>query len=298
MSTMLPQKLYKYCAFGTQSLRLLSSAEAYYADPRRFNDPLDCRPSVQLDVDQGELERLCYKLLRQTKEREAAIATINELRYLPTGDLDGDNGSSREDYLKRLFGRAIERLLAAELGEKGVLSLSAIWNSPLMWSYYGDQHRGICIEYDTSDLAHSDIAPVNYEASRSIKASDLIKWKLDGSAEAERRAVAAHFFVKAPERQYEKEWRGIAATSGVRPSKLRITGVHFGFRCDYSVRTAVVKLYSGHQDIDLYQIYPDDSFHLLRREVDCGELEVCGVREPALPSFRSAAAVPDRVAAF
>jgi hypothetical protein len=295
MSTMLPQKLYKYCAFGTQSLRLLSNAEAYYADPRRFNDPLDCRPSVQLDVERSELERLCYKLLRQTMEREAAIAAINELRYLSAEDMSGE---SREDYLKGLFGREIERLLAAELGEKGVLSLSAIWNSPLMWSYYGDQHRGICIEYGTSELAHSDIAAVNYEASRSIKASDLIKWKLDGCADAEKRAVAAHFFVKAPERQYEKEWRGIAATSGVQRSKLKITGVHFGFRCDHSVRTAVVRLCSGHEEIDLYQIYPDDSFHLLRREVDCGEIEIRGNREPSPPAFRSTAAVPDRVAAF
>jgi len=79
---MLPQKLYKYCAFSTQSLRLLTRAEAYYADPRCFNDPLDCQPTVQIDVDRSELERLCYKLLRRTKEREAAIAAINELRYL------------------------------------------------------------------------------------------------------------------------------------------------------------------------------------------------------------------------
>lgn len=44
-----------------------------------------------------------------------------------------------------------KRGLDSELGNEGVLTLSATWKSGLMWSHYADEHRGICIEYDTRD---------------------------------------------------------------------------------------------------------------------------------------------------
>ncbi len=291
MSTTLPQKLYKFCPFSTQSLRLLTEAEAYYADPRFFNDPLDCKPAIKIDVDRTELERLCFKLLRRTRKREAAVAAIGELRYLSTEDFKDINDPAREDYLKRLLVREIERLLAAELAGRGVLSLSAVWDSPLMWSHYADQHRGICIEYDTSELSHPNIGAINYEASRSIKTSDLIKWKFENCPEAEKRIISTYFFTKASEWKYEKEWRDISATSGVCPSRFRITGVHFGFRCDTSVITTIVRLYSSAQAVDLYEIYPPDGgFSLQRQHVDRDEIEACGIR-PLLP-FEDLDAVP------
>ena len=45
----LPRKLYKYAAFNTNSLRLLSEGEVFYSNPKRFNDPLDCNPTIQID---------------------------------------------------------------------------------------------------------------------------------------------------------------------------------------------------------------------------------------------------------
>ena len=196
MNATLPGKLYKYCPFSTQSLRLLTAAEAYYADPRRFNDPLDCNQTIKIDVDVRSLEHIFYKCLRRTKEHDKATAAISELRYLSTEDFDDINDPARTKYLERLLARRIEELLEDELGGKGVLSLSAVWDSPLMWSHYADQHRGLCIEYDTTEISHPNIGAVNYEASRGIKASDLVRWKLEGCQDAQKRVHLRIFLAK------------------------------------------------------------------------------------------------------
>jgi len=231
---------------------------------------------------------------RSPKFTSTFCRVFNESGY--TEDFGDVNDPARESYLKRLLGLKIERLLAAKLGGKGVLSLSEVWDSALMWSHYADHHRGICIEYDTTELSHPDIGAVNYGTSRNIKASDLIKWQLEGCAEAGKRVTSTHFFAKAPDWRYEKEWRDIAPASGVCPSRFRVTGVHFGFRCDSSVLTAIVKLYSGHNAIDLYEVYLDDSFRLLRRDVDRDEIEACGISESRLLMFKDEVAVPSKVA--
>ena len=59
----MPKKLYKYRKFNTSTLRLLSQAEAYYADPEVFNDLLDCRPVIRVDTDVPTLEKVCYRML-------------------------------------------------------------------------------------------------------------------------------------------------------------------------------------------------------------------------------------------
>jgi len=44
----IPPKLYKYRRFDVFCLRLLTQAEVSYSDPRTFNDPLDCDPTIEV----------------------------------------------------------------------------------------------------------------------------------------------------------------------------------------------------------------------------------------------------------
>jgi hypothetical protein len=226
----LPKRLYKYRSFSVNSLRLLTQAEIYYSDPKAFNDPLDCNPTVKVDVDRASLERLCHKLLVNSGVNEGEAAeSIKDFR-----DMSAEYGNQKTDrhvkrYLnEKLLASEIKRLYDAEMGRKGVFSLSETWNSPLMWSHYADEHRGICLEYDTRHIPHPGIAAVDYSSPRSVKASDLIKWKIEGSSEAERRVHNRYFFAKSPQWQYEKEWRDIGQSSGVVETSFPITAIHFG----------------------------------------------------------------------
>jgi hypothetical protein len=279
-----PARLYKYRTFNTNSLRLLTEAEIYYSDPNRFNDPMDCNPTVEIDVDREALQKLCYGYLCETRTHDNTMAVIKNCYYMSTeyGDY-----KQNDTYLKKLLAREIERCLYKEMSAKGVLSLSKTWKSPLMWSHYADEHRGFCIEYDTTQIAHPELAAVGYRSPRSVKTSDLIEWKLHRSSEARHRVHNTFFFAKAPEWKYEKEWRDIYPSSGAHDTGFMITAVYFGLRCDPAVMTSVVKLYSHDRRVQFFEIYPkDDSFGLKRRSIDPDEVEACGVRSSAILAFK------------
>ena len=111
-----------------------------------------------------------------------------------------------------------------------------------MWSHYGDQHNGVCIEYDTMFGHHPTLRNVNYKAPRSIHASDLLKWKVHGSEEAAAHIRDAYFFAKAPDWSYEEEWRYINDRHGVDHATLKLTGIYFGLRCQPIVRSIFMSI--------------------------------------------------------
>lgn len=281
-----PRKLFKYRRFDVFCLRLLTHAEVSYSDPRTFNDPLDCAPTIEVDVRREDLERLCYCLLLRTHPKDRARAEIHNYRYLSSEHGDFRTDPSVEEYLKLMLAQRVNQEIGQELGSRGVLCLSERWDSILMWSHYADNHRGICIEFDTSELSHPDLKPVDYRAPRRLKASDLCEWKLRQSEDAERRVHHTYFLAKAAAWRYEREWREIGEASGIRESAFRVTAIHFGLRCDAAVIQSVVKLLAD-DDVALYDMYPRaDTFRLKRRLVDREEIASYGLRVPAAIEFK------------
>lgn len=266
----------------------MSQAESYYASPRRFNDPLDCDPTVQIDTDRASIERLCFQMLIAEHGEEKAEKVMGNHRFNSTEYGDYKTDPKVEKYYMRLLGSEIKKLVDAEMASWGVLSLAERWNCPLMWSHYADEHRGLCIEYDLTHNACSQIRPVDYRRARSIKVTELMQWKLQKSAEAEQNVLDTYFFAKSPQWRYEKEWRDIHPSHGVNPAPFRISGVYFGLRCDAAVQTSIVKLFANSDSrIAFYDMYPlEDSFRLMRRLVDSAEIEACGVRTSALLDFK------------
>jgi Protein of unknown function (DUF2971) len=193
LSKPVPRKLYKYRRFDVFCLRLLTHAEVRYSDPRLFNDPLDCSPSIEVDLDRGAMEHLCYQMLLRTHSKGNAKAEINNYRYLSSEYGDFRTDLDVENYLKRMLAGRITDELTRELGSRGVFSLSERWDSVLMWSHYADHHRGICIEFDTTDIEHPNLKPVSYQRPRRIRASDLLKWKRNESIEAEQCIFDTYF---------------------------------------------------------------------------------------------------------
>ena len=136
-------------------------------------------------------------------------------------------------------------------------------------------------------MPHPDIAAVDYRSPRSVKASDLIEWKIQASVEAKERVYNTYFFAKSSQWGYEKEWRDINQSSGISPTSFSITAIYFGLRCDPAVMTSIVKLFNRDGSVTFFEIYPlNDSFRLKRRRVDRNEVEACGVRSSAFLDFK------------
>lgn len=283
-----PRRLYKYRAFNANTLRLLNQAEMFYANPAQFNDPLDCRPIIAVDTDLKTLEKLCYRMLVLDRGKDAAIASMQNHRHMSTqyGDYKIDREATR--FYTEDLQREIRDMVYAEMREYGVVSLAKRWNCPLMWSHYGDEHRGLCIEYDTKDNHCNSLLPVSYDTPGAIKVSDIYRWKVEKSAETERAIRETFFYAKAPEWRYEREWRDVAKTVGARESTLKsISAVYFGMRCDPAVSTSVIMLYSNAATpIKFFSLYRDDnSFRLKRASMDVDEISACGLRTPVSWDF-------------
>ena len=64
-TTNTPKLLYKYRAFSPRLLDMLVADELYYSDPSDFNDPLDCRPTLDANLPNDQLEHVLSHLREQ-----------------------------------------------------------------------------------------------------------------------------------------------------------------------------------------------------------------------------------------
>ena len=107
----LPTKLYKYRSFQVNSLRAITQAEVFYARPSTFNDPLDCDPTIEVDIGRVTLERLAYRMLLRRMNEEEARGEINRLRYYSTEYGDYKSDPEVASYLTRMLAQAIKQEL-------------------------------------------------------------------------------------------------------------------------------------------------------------------------------------------
>ena len=297
MKPLYPKSLYKYRSFSIRTLRLLAQAEIYYSDPANFNDPLDCNPTIEIDLDRPDLVKLFLKMraaqLRKTgkivaEARATAKDDYERIFYNAKEYGHPDRDPRANKYLLGLIADEIHDDLVADMKPYGVLSLSARWDNPLLWSHYADQHRGVCIEYDTGEIDHPGLRAVTYGGARSIKTSDLFHWKIAKNKNVGQEIFDKCFLTKASDWHYEREWRDIYKYIGVVDTSYRIKSVTFGLRCDEAVETTIMMLFNCHNSVKFYSIYPrDDKISLTRCPLDAGEYRQFGIRSSAILDFKN-----------
>ena len=287
----IPERLYKYRAFSNRTLDALIADQMFFADPSTFNDPLDTRPSLDADIDADALAGILAQLveLRVSAEMSAAAKTIRygglktlshiamhsrrraeqmiaEIRYNATNP-----EYEVEDPARFLFGQYVEDELLRRY-DKGIVSLAERANCPLMWSHYGDQHKGVCIGYSVPDRAAGDLHKISYGGSRLIAAS-TVATMLGGDDDARREVDDAVLTRKAIDWRYEREWR-LIGPRGPQDSLLEFEEVVFGMRCSHTVKYVVVKALAGRsRPVRFYEIRERRGRFLLGRyALDTDEL--------------------------
>jgi hypothetical protein len=129
----------KYRSFGTYTLRMVCEAEVFFAKPSTFNDPLDCNPTVSVDVEWKDVERLWKSIALKKMGRERAIDAMSRYRYNATEDGGKhDDGEEGTQSYTRFMVRDIGTFLKEQFKDFGVLSMASRWDSPLMRSHYAD----------------------------------------------------------------------------------------------------------------------------------------------------------------
>ncbi len=292
--TKTPKVLYKYRPFSYLALDMLIADQIFFADPSTFNDPMDTRPSLEVDIETDKLVSILKTLVgqriatemsvasktmksrgpnteshiatRSSQRAEEVIADIHYNATDPEYDWD-DNGNF-------LFGRAIQAELLRRY-DKGIYSLAERANCPLMWSHYADQHKGLCIGYSVPERARENLYKISYGGSRRILASTVAAM-LHSDKDAQRQVDEAVLSRKAIDWRYEKEWR-LVGSRGLSDSPLELEEVVFGMRCSGAVKYAIARALSdrGHHSVKFYEIREDkDNFELQKFLLDLEEMVV------------------------
>ncbi len=275
-----PRRLYKYRALTARTLDMVVGDKLHFADPSTFNDPLDTRPSLDNDVGVGELGSILWRLTEQRNAAEMrAAANAMRLKGPKTTDL----------IEKRSRGQADERMAEIEYSamnpefdtemtlryrielellrryEKGIVSFAEQDDCPLMWSHYGDQHRGICLGYSVPERATGDVHKVAYDGARLVKASE-VGAMLNGDDEARARVDEAVMLRKAESWAYEREWR-LIGRRGTEGSPLELKEIIFGMKCMESVKYTVMKaLEDRSRSVEFYEMREERGTFNLRKD--------------------------------
>jgi len=267
---------------------MLVEDNVFFADPTTFNDPLDTKPTLEIDLPSEVLEKVLTQLIEQ-RTRAEMKAAARTIQFNGPKTLDHIARRSRmsasrviadiryeannryydvKDPEQLLLGDYVEIELLRRY-DRGVFSLAERANCPLMWSHYGDQHHGICLGYSVPDDVAENVHKMKYGGSRSVKASAVAAMLACDDDNAALREVVdeAVLLKKAKPWAYEREWR-LLGSRGEQGSPLELEEVIFGMRCSSAVVFAVVKALEGRdRPVKFYEIRGKRGLFLLDKRV-------------------------------
>lgn len=172
--------LYKYCTLKTAQ-KIINSGLLLQA-PDNYNDPFDCLARVNAWSAQ-------YRFMPDPSDVEYALAEVSAFpsKYqLPNYDIYADM-------------RASYYFATTCFAER--------YDEHLIWSHYGENHRGFCLAFDLTSILE-EVHPCVYTHTMPTHSA----WRSGNPALA---------LIKGAVWAYEKEWRIVRTT--IRP-KMRVLG--------------------------------------------------------------------------
>jgi Protein of unknown function (DUF2971) len=208
---MTPECLYKYC--DTRGADILRKLRLKITPPNRFNDPFEFAPRVTESVPPEEVHKLIERSLPEIFKEKTA-----------KGEFVGDFEEFKKIVLPQL-GKAVQggvdaypavaakfREVCVELTSRtyGLLCLSAVRDDILMWSHYGDGHKGLVIGLDGRHALLSSDEPLLVEVEYKEQRAEMGYFGELGSRELHEQTTSL-IRRKSPHWKYECEWRQLRA---------------------------------------------------------------------------------------
>lgn len=142
-----PNILYKYMSINDNTLDALENEYVWCGFAKDLNDPFEC-------------------LIKNDEEEKKEIYRYADEKTLKTLDITNDKYKATYGYLREVVANNIIDSFSNIYKKALITSFSEDNDNILMWSYYGDCHRGICVEYlfeDINSTSLSAIFPVVYD---------------------------------------------------------------------------------------------------------------------------------------
>ncbi len=186
----LPSALYKYV--GIDGLRRILDGSIRFTQPSAFNDPFELLPEIIVPNDAPERQiSVSFDILAARR-----AAPDSELEAIPEGCRSND---------------AMSRDIVQQLNQLvGVLSLSRVRDSLLMWSHYADQYAGAVVEFDGSHEFFTGQIDIDYRPTRPRR---HVNTYLTGAP-----IPVAELCAKSDQWAYEQEVRIVRAIADCQPT--------------------------------------------------------------------------------
>lgn len=199
-----PEFLYRYMSMGTDARieyvrQIVQDGKLYFASLTQVNDPLDCKPLISLKG--GTSKEVREFLNKGVKQRRGWPR--KKLRLEVTGIMQID-----PDKLDREITTQWRPFIG---GEVFICCLSSKGNDPTLFgSDYGEDHRGVCLEFKTNDIDFAVLRQISY-----TDASVTHYWFMDNREER----TEKFFFTKlkrwnSNDWERECEWRLVTGKKG------------------------------------------------------------------------------------
>jgi len=217
----LPRYVYKYCSFSVNSISALAKGALWFSSPEQFNDPFEFRLRPPLDTIKANIDSWGITM------------TEDELKQLGLDCLSIFNPLKKD---------------------KAVCCFSQEPDNILLWTHYGQEHRGFCLRFDVQkDIDFfTPLLPVIYKKEYAPAVLN----------EKPGEILEQLYQRKSIDWSYEKEVRVIKDCPGLKAYRREsLIGVYFGCRTSTEDKETIRELLKT--DVKYYQIGLSESEYRL-----------------------------------
>lgn len=233
--------IFKYTRINETSLSNLGHNVLFAQSPNMFNDPYEF--IFRFDVPDDQMIDFLQLIYGD------AFVTFLEMN------------STKDEILK--FTR--DSYFVEHRDVLGAACFTEDARTELLWAHYGDNHKGMCLEFDRT------IEPFNH--SMKVEYTDKVPvityQNLIGTADKISDLFTNLCLTKSDVWSYEREWRLLTdANSFIQYDSDSILSITFGFFCLGESKQQIMDK-TSHLSIDYYEIVRDkDSYTIERRLIE------------------------------
>lgn len=241
-----PPALFKYEPLSLQSLQNLKRQSLYFGSPRSFNDPFDCvlTPRIKAITD-VEANAIVARAINDPQASEHIKRSI----------LSAHPASICRQIIKTTRDMVYDQCDDFN-NSHGVTCFSECNDNMLLWSHYGGQHRGFCLEFNTDCQPFEKLHKVTY--SRVMPEIDPANILINDDFEQ----VLRLFCTKSDDWSYEREWRVIHKAAGTvfTYEAKALKSIYFGAKmADQDMEMLCLILRGQNEDVKFYRGHRSDT---------------------------------------